>query len=109
MTFLGVLNPGQVMGASGAGKPIFLHGSGRVLSVVLLSLCDAEFKKVIGFVDQEDTLISTLTVYETILYSALLRLLREMNGLADSLPGIRRMVTNFTNLVFLPSGRLVYS
>ena len=32
-----------------------------------------------GFVDQEDTLMSTLTVYETVLYSALLRLPREMS------------------------------
>ncbi len=29
--------------------------------------------------DQEDTLMSTLTVYETILYSALLRLPRKMS------------------------------
>ena len=40
---------------------------------------DAEFKAVSGFVDQEDTLMSTLTVYETVLYSALLRLPREMS------------------------------
>ena len=32
-----------------------------------------------GFVDQEDMLMSTLTVYETVLYSALLRLPREMS------------------------------
>ncbi|KAL6308727.1 P-loop containing nucleoside triphosphate hydrolase protein, partial [Sparassis latifolia] len=37
------------------------------------------FKKVAGYVDQEDTLMSTLTVYETVLYSALLRLPREMS------------------------------
>jgi ABC-type multidrug transport system ATPase subunit len=40
---------------------------------------DAQYKRVIGFVDQEDTLRSTLTVYETILYSALLRLPRDMS------------------------------
>ena len=40
---------------------------------------NAQFKKVMGFVDQEDTLMSTLTVYETVLYSALLRLPREMS------------------------------
>ena len=40
---------------------------------------DAEFMKVVGFVDQEDTLMSTLTVYETVLYSALLRLPRDMS------------------------------
>ena len=34
---------------------------------------DREFKEVVGvgYVDQEDTLMSTLTVYETVLYSAL--------------------------------------
>ena len=40
---------------------------------------DSEFKRIVGFVDQEDTLMSTLTVYETVLYSALLRLPREMS------------------------------
>jgi ABC-type multidrug transport system ATPase subunit len=40
---------------------------------------DAQFKQVVGFVNQEDTLMSTLTVYETVLYSALLRLPREMS------------------------------
>ena len=32
-----------------------------------------------SYVDQEDHLLPTLTVYETILYSALLRLPREMS------------------------------
>jgi ABC-type multidrug transport system ATPase subunit len=40
---------------------------------------NTDFRKVIGFVDQEDTLMSTLTVYETILYSVLLRLARDMS------------------------------
>jgi len=31
---------------------------------------DEMFKNVMGFMDQEDTLMSTLTVYETVLYSA---------------------------------------
>jgi len=87
----GCVKPGQVMaimGASGAGKSTFLDilarkGKRGVSSGTTLvngrEVSDAEFKNVIGFVDQEDTLMSTLTVYETILYSALLRLPREMS------------------------------
>lgn len=40
---------------------------------------DEMFKKVIGFVDQENTPMSTLTVYETVLYSTLLRLPQDMS------------------------------
>jgi ABC-type multidrug transport system ATPase subunit len=87
----GSVKPGQVMaimGASGAGKSTFLdllarkNKRGNVSGVTLVNgreVTNAEFKNVIGFVDQEDTLMSTLTVYETILYSALLRLPREMS------------------------------
>ena len=86
----GAIHPGQlmaIMGASGAGKTTFLdilarknkkgaitgnfHVNGQKVS-------DAEFRSVIGFVDQEDTLLPTLTVHETILDSALLRLPRDM-------------------------------
>ncbi|KAG8909743.1 hypothetical protein FRC00_009527, partial [Tulasnella sp. 408] len=87
----GSVKNGQVlaiMGASGAGKSTFLdilarkHKRGIVSGEVLVNgraIPDSEFKKVMGFVDQEDTLMSTLTVYETVLYSALLRLPREMS------------------------------
>ncbi|KZT01551.1 uncharacterized protein LAESUDRAFT_752603 [Laetiporus sulphureus 93-53] len=87
----GVAKPGQlmaIMGASGAGKSTFLDilarkrkrgtVSGRIL-VNGREVADADFKKMTGYVDQEDTLMSTLTVYETVLYSALLRLPREMS------------------------------
>lgn len=87
----GSVKPGQIMaimGASGAGKSTFLDilarkrkrgiVGGRTL-VNGREVVDADFKKVMGFVDQEDTLMSTLTVYETVLYSALLRLPREMS------------------------------
>ena len=40
---------------------------------------DNEFRNVVGFVDQEDTMLPTLTVHETIMTSALLRLPRDMN------------------------------
>ncbi|KAI0306184.1 hypothetical protein B0F90DRAFT_972077 [Multifurca ochricompacta] len=87
----GSVRPGQVlaiMGASGAGKSTFLdilarkRKRGLVGGTTLVNgreVSDADFRKVIGFVDQEDTLMSTLTVYETILYSALLRLPRDMS------------------------------
>jgi ABC-type cobalamin/Fe3+-siderophores transport system ATPase subunit len=87
----GSVRPGQVlaiMGASGAGKSTFLdilarkRKRGVIGGSTLVNgreVSDTDFRKVIGFVDQEDTLMSTLTVYETILYSALLRLPRDMS------------------------------
>lgn len=87
----GSVRPGQVlaiMGASGAGKSTFLDILARKRKRGLIGgstlvngreVSDTDFRKVIGFVDQEDTLMSTLTVYETILYSALLRLPRDMS------------------------------
>lgn len=88
---MGSVKPGQVMaimGASGAGKSTLLdilarkYKRGTVAGQTFVNgreVEDAMFKKVVGFVDQEDTLMSTLTVYETVLYSALLRLPREMS------------------------------
>lgn len=87
----GHVKPGQVlaiMGASGAGKSTFLdilarkNKKGLITGTTLVNgrqVKDEDFKNVIGFVDQEDTLMSTLTVYETVLYSALLRLPRDMS------------------------------
>ena len=42
-------------------------------------LSDAEVRKMCGFVDQEDMLMGTLTVRETLMYSALLRLPQSMS------------------------------
>jgi len=90
-SIVGSIKPGQVMaimGASGAGKSTFLdilarkRKRGTVSGTTLVNgreVTDEEFRKVVGFVDQEDTLMSTLTVYETVLYSALLRLPRDMS------------------------------
>ncbi|KAF9118322.1 hypothetical protein BGW39_001290, partial [Mortierella sp. 14UC] len=87
----GLVRPGQVMaimGASGAGKTSLLdilarrHKSGTVHGNIYVNgrtVSHSEYKRVVGYVDQEDTLMSTLTVYETILYSALLRLPRDMS------------------------------
>jgi len=87
----GSIKSGQVMaimGVSGAGKSTFLdilarrNKRGEVSGRMLVNgreVTDEEFQKVTGFVDQEDTLMPTLTVYETVLYSALLRLPKDMS------------------------------
>lgn len=76
------------MGASGSGKTTLLDilarksKKGTVTGTKLVNgqfIKDEDFRDVVGFVDQEDTLMSTLTVYETVLYSALLRLPRDMS------------------------------
>lgn len=86
----GAAPPGQItaiMGASGAGKTTFLDILARKNKRGVIrgdyyingeTLNDHDFKSLIGFVDQEDTMLPTLTVHETILTSALLRLPRDM-------------------------------
>lgn len=90
----GASTPGQItaiMGASGAGKTTFLDILARKnkrgaaqgdFYVNGEKVDDYEFKSMIGFVDQEDTMLPTLTVHETILTSALLRLPRDMTSTA---------------------------
>ncbi|KAL4942049.1 hypothetical protein BDV06DRAFT_193177 [Aspergillus oleicola] len=90
----GAAQPGQIsaiMGASGAGKTTFLDLLARKNKRGIVQgdfyvngekVDDSDFKSVIGFVDQEDTMLSTLTVHETILTSALLRLPRDMSRAA---------------------------
>lgn len=87
----GAAHPGEItaiMGASGAGKTTFLDILARKnkrgiakgnLYVNGEKISDNDFKSMIGFVDQEDTMLPTLTVHETILTSALLRLPKEMS------------------------------
>ncbi|KAK4129190.1 hypothetical protein N657DRAFT_639762 [Parathielavia appendiculata] len=90
----GMAHPGEltaIMGASGAGKTTFLdilarknkrgHVSGEFY-VNGEKVSDADYKNATGFVDQEDTMLPTLTVHETILTSALLRLPRDMTRAA---------------------------
>ncbi|KAI8588455.1 hypothetical protein BDZ88DRAFT_194973 [Geranomyces variabilis] len=87
----GIVKAGEVMavmGGSGAGKTTFLdilakrEKRGAVTGDILVNgkfMSDAEYRSIVGYVDQEDTLMPTLTVYETVLYSALLRLPRSMS------------------------------
>lgn len=90
----GVVHPGEllaIMGASGAGKTSLLDilakkkKRGTATGQFWLNgekIADHEFKSVIGFVDQDDTMIPTLSVHETILDSAFLRLPKEMSTAA---------------------------
>lgn len=87
----GVAHPGEVMaimGASGAGKTTFLDILARKnkrgvtrgnFYVNGEKVSDSDYKSVVGFVDQEDNMLPTLTVHETIMTSALLRLPRDMS------------------------------
>ena len=86
----GIAQPGQlmaIMGASGAGKTTFLDIIARKNKRGVTEgqfyvngerVLDNEYRSVVGFVDQDDTMLPTLTVHETILTSALLRLPRDM-------------------------------
>lgn len=90
----GMAHPGEltaIMGASGAGKTTFLdilarkNKRGQVSGEFYVNgekVSDADYKNATGFVDQEDTMLPTLTVHETILTSALLRLPRDMGRAA---------------------------
>jgi ABC-type multidrug transport system ATPase subunit/ABC-type multidrug transport system permease subunit len=90
----GIVKPGEcmaIMGSSGAGKSTlldilacknkggFISGDLYVNGKKLISQKEFEiFKNSIGFVNQDDIMIPTLTVYETVLNSALLRLPNSM-------------------------------
>lgn len=86
----GYVEPGQmlaVMGPSGAGKSSLLDilsrkhkrgvASGRIL-INGSSPNRKQFKRMTGYVDQDDCLMGTLTVRETLTYAALMRLPRKM-------------------------------
>ncbi|CAI5755757.1 unnamed protein product [Candida verbasci] len=77
-----------IMGGSGAGKTTLLdilagkNKDGEISGNIYIngnSIDAKHYKSIVGFVDQEDHLIPTLTVYETVLNSALLRLPRDMS------------------------------
>ncbi|KAG0056470.1 hypothetical protein BGZ89_002105 [Linnemannia elongata] len=72
-----------VMGPSGAGKSTLVdilagkRKDGKVSGHILLNgkqVHESEIRRAVGFVDQEDTLPATQTVWEAVLFSAMLRL-----------------------------------
>lgn len=87
----GIVKPREmlaIMGGSGAGKTTLLdilaqkNKSGTITGDIRVNgnvVSRHDLKKIVGFVDQEDYLLPTLTVYETVLNSALLRLPRTMS------------------------------
>lgn len=93
----GAIHPGKVlaiMGGSGAGKTSLLdilagkRKKGAVYGDILVNgapLSPKEYRAMCGYVDQEDTLLDTLTVRETLTYSAMLRLPRTMSMEAKKL------------------------
>ncbi|CAN6624221.1 hypothetical protein TRVA0_009S03026 [Trichomonascus vanleenenianus] len=99
----GKVEPGQVMaimGGSGAGKTTLLDilarktKRGRTEGEVYVNgrtYSKSQYRRVIGFVDQEDLLLPTLTVYETIVTSALLRLPKSMSDDAKKLRALETM------------------
>ncbi|VVT57870.1 uncharacterized protein SAPINGB_P005913 [Magnusiomyces paraingens] len=100
---MGTVSPGEIMaimGGSGAGKTTLLDilaaktkrgvVSGRI-TVNGHEVPKKDYKRVIGFVDQDDYLMPTLTVYETIVTSALLRLPKSMSTDAKKLRAIETM------------------
>lgn len=100
---LGSVNPGEIMaimGGSGAGKTTLLDILARKtkrgviggnITVNGREVSKKEYRRVIGFVDQDDYLMPTLTVYETIVTSALLRLPKSMSDDAKKLRAIETM------------------
>ncbi|KAJ3069853.1 hypothetical protein HDU98_007087 [Podochytrium sp. JEL0797] len=95
-----------IMGGSGAGKSTFLdilahrNKPGLVQGDILVNgkkLEKREYRKIFGYVDQEDALMPTQTVQESILHSALLRLPRSMSRQAK----LKRVHETMTELDIL--------
>jgi len=87
----GCVNPGEVvaiMGPSGSGKTTFIsllagrnhaRHTGSILYNNTFAPTDKSFKRRLGYVMQEDALYEGLTVYETLYYTAVLRLPRTLS------------------------------
>lgn len=100
---LGSVESGQVLailGGSGAGKTTLLDilarktKRGKIEGDFYINgktLADKKYKRIVGFVDQEDCMMPTLTVYETIVYSALLRLPSTMSDDAKKMRALETM------------------
>lgn len=100
---MGSVNPGEIMaimGGSGAGKTTLLDilaqksKRGSVTGTITVngrSISQKEYRRFIGFVDQDDYLMPTLTVYETVVTSALLRLPKTMSDDSKKLRALETM------------------
>lgn len=100
---MGSVEPGQVlaiMGGSGAGKTTLLDilakktkrgTTSGLITVNGREVSDRHYRRVVGFVDQDDYMMPTLTVYETIVTSALLRLPKSMSDEAKKLRALETM------------------
>merc|ERR1711970_97783 len=88
----GVVNPGEavaIMGPSGSGKTTFIsllagrnkaRHTGDILYNDEHKPADKAFKRQLGYVSPEDVLFEGLTVFETLYYTAVLRLPRAMTN-----------------------------
>lgn len=87
----GIVKPGEVvaiLGSSGAGKTTLLNvlagripKAGELKGTILINgepRDPSTFKQLIGFVEQEDIMFEKLSVTETLMYSAMLRLPRDL-------------------------------
>merc|ERR1711990_775336 len=86
----GVVNPGEVvaiMGPSGSGKTTFIsllagrnhaRHTGEILYNAEHKPVDKAFRRQLGYVSQEDVMFEGLTVFETLYYTAVLRLPKAM-------------------------------
>lgn len=100
---MGSVEPGQIlaiMGGSGAGKTTLLDILAKktkrgvqsgLITVNGREVSDRHYRRVIGFVDQDDYMMPTLTVYETIVNSALLRLPKSMSDDSKKLRAMETM------------------
>lgn len=100
---MGSVEPGQIlaiMGGSGAGKTTLLDilakkskrgvQTGKI-TVNGKELSDRQYRHMVGFVDQDDYMMPTLTVYETIVTSALLRLPKSMSDDSKKIRALETM------------------
>lgn len=99
----GSVESGQVLailGGSGAGKTTLLDilagksKRGVVEGSVFVNgkvVSDKKYKRIVGFVGQEDHMMPTLTVYETVVTSALLRLPKSMSDDTKKLRALETM------------------
>ncbi|OMH81793.1 ABC transporter G family member 22 [Zancudomyces culisetae] len=90
-----------IIGSSGAGKTTLLNIlAGRVTGGIVTGeilfngsrRVESQFKKMIAYVEQDDLLYPTLTVYETLLYAAKLRVDNKRFNLSDKKERVENVI-----------------